>query len=155
MGRSDNSVYLPTTDGRLTGISLDTGRVRWEFTAGTEIVTRPRVIGSSVFANPSRAGMYSLDTESGLELWRQPVATEFTAASDTRIYAYDSVGRLLVLEAGTGRVTGSLSMRQFPVHLANEMTDRIVVATRTGLVAMFHEQGRTQPIFHRNPDRRP
>ena len=63
--------------------------------------------------------------------------------------------KLLVLDSATGRVTGSLQMRQFPVHFGNELTDRIIVATPDGLVASFHEQGRAQPVFHRNPERRP
>jgi outer membrane protein assembly factor BamB len=155
LGRNVNSIYLPTTDGRLTGISLDNGRVRWEFTAGTEILTRPCAIGGSVYVNPARAGLYCLESESGSEIWRQPVAAEFTAATDNRVYAFDPVGKLLVLDNATGRVTGSLQMRQFPVHFGNELTDRIVVASTDGLVATFHEQGRTVPIFHRNPDRRP
>jgi len=155
MGRSQNSIYLPTTDGRLTGLSLDNGRVRWEFTGGTEILTRPRSIGANVYVAPARAGLYCLESEFGAELWRQTLAAEFTAATDSRIYAFDSVGKLLVLDSATGRVTGSLQMRQFPVHFGNELTDRIIVATPDGLVASFHEQGRAQPVFHRNPERRP
>jgi outer membrane protein assembly factor BamB len=154
-GRTNNAVFMPTTDGRLTCLSLDNGRVRWEFTAGTEILSRPRAIGPNVYLSPARAGLYSLDSESGSELWRQMTAAEFTAATDNRIYAYDSVGKLLVLDMATGRVTGSLPMRQFPIHFGNELTDRIIVASTDGLVASFHEQGRVMPVFHRNPDRRP
>ena len=155
MGRNQNAVFLPTTDGRMTGLSLDTGRVRWEFTAGTEILRRPRAIGNHVYVAPARMAMFCLESETGGEIWRQPIATEFAAASDDRVYAYDAVGRLLVLDAATGRVTGAVPMRQFQVHFGNELTDRIIVASSGGLVATFHEQGRAQPIFHRNPDRRP
>ncbi len=155
MGRNQNAIFLPTTDGRMTGLSLDTGRVRWEFSAGNEINIRPRAIGNAVYASLSRAGLYCLEAEAGAELWRQPRATEFTAASDTRVYAFDAAGNLLVLDSATGRVTGSLPMRQFPLHYGNELTDRIIVASKDGLVASFHEQGRSLPIFHRNPDRRP
>ncbi len=155
MGRNQNAIFLPTSDGRMTGLSLDTGRVRWEFASGTEILTRPRAIGSRVYASPARAGMYCLEAEAGAELWRQPMAAEFTAASDDRIYAFDSVGKMLVLDAASGRVSGSLPMRQFQIHYGNELTDRIIVASTDGLVASFHEQGRTLPVFHRNPDRRP
>lgn len=155
MGRSDNSIYLATTDGRLTGLSLDTGRVRWEFTAGTEILTRPRAVGNHVYVSPARAGLYCLATDAGAELWRQTLASEFVAASDDRVYAFNTAGSLLILQRQTGRITGSLPMRQFTIHSGNELTDRIIVANKGGLVASFHEQGRTLPIYHRNPDRRP
>ncbi|QDT55718.1 outer membrane biogenesis protein BamB [Caulifigura coniformis] len=155
MGRNQNALFIPTSDGRMTGLSLDSGRVRWEFTAGTEVLLRPRAIGNSVYVSPTRAGLFCLESESGAEIWRQRAATEFTAASDDRVYAFDTAGKLLVLELATGRVTGSIPMRQFEIHYGNELTDRILVATTEGLVASFHEQGRTLPVFHRNPDRRP
>jgi hypothetical protein len=44
---------------------------------------------------------------------------------------------------------------KFNRHLANDRSDRIYVATESGLVMCLHERGREFARFHMHPDRQP
>jgi outer membrane protein assembly factor BamB len=155
IGRGGDAVYLASRDARMVCMNLDNGKIRWGFTSGTPIVTRPRVIGTQVFITPTRVGMYCLDTRDGTQLWHQPLASEFMAASQGRVYSSDSQGGLLALDRATGDVVGRIPMREFSIRSANELTDRVFMATTDGLVACFREQGQSTPLYHRYPERRP
>lgn len=155
LGLGGDSLYLTSRDARMLSINATNGKLRWIFTTGTPIVKQPRVVGNHVYVAPSISGLYSLNATDGAEEWRQPNATEFLAATDSRVYGFDTVGNLVSLDRATGRITSRLSMREFSVHAANELTDRLYLATPTGLIASFHEQGQSLPMFHRNPERSP
>lgn len=155
IGRSGDAVYLASRDARMVCMNLDNGKIRWGFTSGTPIISRPRIIGTQVFITPTRVGMYCLDSRDGAQLWHQPSATEFLAASEKRIYSSDAQGGLLVLDRATGAVAGRIPMREYTIRSANELTDRIFMATSDGLVACFREQGLSTPMYHRYPERRP
>jgi hypothetical protein len=46
-------------------------------------------------------------------------------------------------------------MRSFPITLPNIVTDRIYLATESGLVLALRQTGRTFPVYHQNPLRLP
>jgi len=155
LGRNPDSLFLTSRDARMLCMNAANGKLRWIFTAGTPIVRQPRIVGDYVYVTPSQVGLFSLDAKDGGEQWRQPHAAEFLAATDTRIYGFDTVGNLVSIDRSNGRITSRLPLREFSVHGPNELTDRLYVSTPNGLVACFREQVQTLPIFHRNPERRP
>jgi len=155
LGVSSDSVFVCSRDARMLSLTLNSGQLRWAFTSGTQITRQPRIIGNDVFVTPIHYGLFCLDSEDGGEKWRQLDAREFLAASDAHVYGADAMGNMLVMDRGTGRVTGRLETRHLKIHSPNELTDRIYFGTTTGLVACFRERQSSLPVFHRHPERRP
>ncbi|MBX3444807.1 MAG: PQQ-like beta-propeller repeat protein [Planctomyces sp.] len=155
MGRSRDALYLASEDSRMLAVNVSNGRTRWAFTSGAPIIRQPRVVGGQVFVSPIRSGMFCLDAATGGELWRQREASKFLAAGEKRLYALDDVGNLAAVDRASGRLAGRIPMRAFSVLAGNELTDRVYVATSTGLVVCLHEQGKSFPTYYRHPERRP
>ena len=65
----------------------------------------------------------------------------------------DEVCTLLSRE--NGGLVGALPLRQFTVRLENDRTDRLYMATQSGLVTCIREKGSGFPLYHMFPDRRP
>ncbi len=133
----------------------ESGKVVWEFTTGLPIRKAPYAIGPDIFLMPDRGGFYCLASANGTQRWWQPQGVNFVAATTQHVYVTDRDQSLLALNRENGSVTGSLPLRQFPVRFQNDRTDRIVMATETGLVMVLREKGRTIPTFHMYPDRLP
>ncbi|GAB4139975.1 MAG: hypothetical protein Tsb009_09130 [Planctomycetaceae bacterium] len=152
-------LYLPSEDMKLYCVNMDNGRVRWEYMAGLPIRKAPRVIKDNlrddVYLTPVRGGMHCLNEKTGKLIWRRPDVTEFLAATPTLVYASDQVGNVLLLSRKDGAVIGHLPLRNFQIRLSNGRTDRLFIATKTGLLVCIREQGQSFPIYHQYPDRRP
>lgn len=135
----------------------ESGKVAWEFTSGRPIRKAPVPIGPDVFLLPDRGGMACLDSKEGFEKWpnAQLRAENFVAATRGHVYAADSEENLLVMARSSGDVEGVLPLRRFSVRFGNDRTDRIIVATKSGLVLVLRERGKTIPTFHMYPDRLP
>ncbi|QDU37821.1 Outer membrane protein assembly factor BamB precursor [Maioricimonas rarisocia] len=157
MAHDQDSLYVASDDQRLFCLNQLTGRTRWAFTSGVPIYDQPRVIGPHVFVTPFGGGMYCLSRTSGLMQWPRPqrLGSEFVAASPERVYAGDDMGNLLVLSRENGRVIGALQNRHLSIRLSNERTDRIFLASPSGLVVAMRERGRSFPQYHMFPERRP
>lgn len=157
MAHDADSLYVATDDQRLFCLNQFTGRTRWAFASGVPMYSSPKVIGPHVFIAPFGGGLYCLSRTSGLMQWprAQQLATEFVAASPERVYAGDDLGNLLVLSRETGQVAGVLQSRNLSIRLSNERTDRIFLASPSGLVVALRERGRSFPQYHMFPERRP
>ncbi len=71
------------------------------------------------------------------------------------MYASDVLGNVLLLNPKDGRQIGAFSMRQFPIRVANERTDRLYMASGHGLIVCIRESERDLPLFHKNPEKGP
>ncbi|WP_417849028.1 PQQ-binding-like beta-propeller repeat protein [Thalassoglobus sp.] len=155
LGSSRDEILIISEDSRLFCINKDNGRTRWTFSSGAPMRNPARVIGQQVFVTPTREGMSCIHLKTGLLLWEQPRAIEFVAASETRVYASDLNGNLLILNRGTGEKIGQLQLRHFSKRINNERTDRIYLADEAGMVLGIREIGSEYPSFHLYPERRP
>ncbi len=155
VGRSQNTIFVASDDDRVFALDMINGNRRWSFTAGQPVRQQPRVVGNSVFIVPSGSGMYSLRTMTGFQNWRQREATEFLAATPETVYASDRVGNVLILNRVNGAVIGSLPYGHLNVRVQNERTDRLYLASSTGLIVCIRERSREQPLWHMFPDRQP
>ncbi|QDT33595.1 PQQ-like beta-propeller repeat protein [Thalassoglobus polymorphus] len=155
LGSSREEILIISEDSRLFCINKDNGRTRWTFSSGAPMRSPARVIGQQVFVAPTREGMSCIHLKTGLLLWEQPRAIEFVAASETRVYASDLNGNLLILNRGTGEKIGQLQLRHFNKRINNERTDRIYLANESGMVLAIREIGSEYPSFHLYPERRP
>ena len=84
--------------------------------------------------------------KSGKLIWSSPEIMHFVAAGRQRVYAADKLGRLRVLDGRTGTVLDILATGGLPIKLCNDQTDRIYLATESGMVQCLHEVEETKPI---------
>lgn len=155
IGNSRDSILVIDDDSRLYCLNQENGRTRWTFSSGAPMRQQARVIGQQVFVVPDREGMSALSMVSGRALWTQLLATEFLAASETRVYASDIRGDLLILNRSTGKVVGHIPLGDFKHRVNNERTDRIFMTDATGVTIGIRELDSEFPAFHYFPERRP
>ncbi|RLS44222.1 MAG: pyrrolo-quinoline quinone [Planctomycetota bacterium] len=131
------------------------GTVKWEFTSGLPIRRAPVVVANDLFLMPDRDGMYCLNASTGALRWRQPYLIRFLAIAGDAMYASDEDGNLIKTNKATGVIAGSYPLRAFSVKVSNDRTDRIYMATESGLIIAPRQKGESLPTFHKFPDRLP
>lgn len=145
------NVFACSTDGNAYAVNEQSGKVVWKFTVGDPIYAQPAALHDKVFVVSELAGMYCLDAKDGAERWRAPRITQFVALSPSRVYAVDDLGRLTVLDAETGSRLASLAIPGVSIKLMNHSTDRIYLASESGMVQCLRESGSNAPFKHEPP----
>lgn len=148
-------IYLASEDSTLYCLHSGAGTIMWDRQYGLPIRTGPVVVGGNLYVMPVRGGMHCLEAENGEPVWWRPRITEFVASSYQVVYASDELDNLILLSRENGAILGALPMRQFPVRLVNNRTDRIYMSTSSGLLICLREKGREFPIYHKFPENRP
>ena len=128
---------------------------KWEFTSGLPIRKGPVAIDNDLYVLPDRGGMYCLDPNSGARRWWKPELNNFVAVTGGSVAASDADGNLTMVSRSSGETIGSIPLRRFTVRTGNDRTDRIFVATESGLVMCLRQIGHPYPVYHRFPDRLP
>ncbi len=152
---SGNSLVLVSEDFHVYCVNSDTGAIRWEYASGFPIRKAPRVIGDELFILPEQGGMFCVSLHTGKDRWIRPGVTNFLAATKTRIFGSDANGNIVILNRENGQHLGSLPLRPFSVRMENERTDRLYLATPSGIVLCVKEQGSEFAKNHKYPDRTP
>ena len=155
LSRLDNTMFMASEDNTLFALNLFNGRVEWEFTSGLPIRKTPWALVNDLYVVPDRGGMYSLNPATGERRWWKPELSNFIAMSGQSVAASDEEGNLVMVTRDKGETIGSLSLRRFNVRTGNDRTDRIYMATESGLVICLRQFGHTYPVYHRYPDRLP
>ena len=121
----------------------------WRFSAGEPISHSPVAIGENCYVLTDNGGMYQLDVTTGAEKWWTPGMTKFLAASESRIYGLDNIGRIVVIDTKSGgRITTIPLQQDIDITFANFETDRILLGTKTGLLQCLHETAAERPLVH-------
>ncbi len=136
-------------DGRVYALDERSGRELWQFPTGEPIRVPAVVIGDRIHVATSLGGMYCLEASSGRQLWWAPQITDFVAAGNDRIYVSDKLDRLVVLDAETGSRLDTLPVDPTHLRFRNDRTDRIYLASPSGLVQCLREVDLTEPLRHR------
>ncbi|HWL10307.1 MAG TPA: PQQ-binding-like beta-propeller repeat protein [Planctomicrobium sp.] len=152
---SRDYVFAADVRSRLSCNSIHDGSPLWTFSSGAPVRMQPRVVGKQIFVAPLNAGLFALNITTGLILWKQPLATDVVAVTDTRVYASDPNKNLLILDRNSGKLLGQLRMTEFSVRVHNDRTDRIYLATPGGTVVALREMTSEFPLYHLYPERRP
>lgn len=142
------SMYLASIDGYVYCVDEPSGNEKWKFSTGEPILRSPAPIGDAVYAICERAGMYSISSDTGQELWWTPQVKQFVAASKDRVYVIAENRRLTVLDARSGGRLGTLPTEEADLVFTNMQTDRIILGTRSGLIQCIHETSFPRPIVH-------
>jgi outer membrane protein assembly factor BamB len=148
-------IYAVSRDGFAHAILEKTGDPLWRFSTGEPIVEPAPVIDENVYVATQPGGMYCLNAKSGAEKWWTPGVLRFLAASKTRIYAADKLQQIVVLDAKSGSRLDTLPGIALPIKLTNTETDRLYLATDTGLIQCLHEIELVKPIHHGESRKQP
>ena len=141
-------IYVASVDGFVHAIKEKSGESLWRFSTGESILEPALVVADRVYVATRIGGMFCIDAEQGQELWWAPGVCKFVSASKLRVYGADRSGRIIVLDAKTGARLDSLATQSLSIKIVNTQTDRIYVATDTGLIQCLHEVELTEPFSH-------
>ena len=144
-------IFIPSRDGFVHALDDKNGSALWRFSTGEPILERVAVIRENAYVSTQPGGMYSLGSKTGIQQWWAPQVMQFIAAGKERVYAADKLGRMLVIDARTGARIDALDITSQPIRLMNLQTDRIYLASETGLVQCLHEIEQVGPLDHLQP----
>jgi len=145
-------IFIPSHDGFLHAIREADGVALWRFSAGEAIAEPAAPIGKKVFITTQLGGMFCLDSQTGQQLWWAADILRFVAASNQRVYAEDRLGNLVVLHAATGGRLDVIPTPGLAIKMTNLQTDRIYLASESGLLHCLREIELEKPVQHR-PER--
>ena len=152
---ADGTAYVASEDRNLYAVDVTNGLDRWEFVSRSPIDVKPALVNDSLFVTPAQAGVSRVDRATGRPRWRSDRTTGFLAVAGGRVYASDSAQNVVALDYETGRPLGAALLTDYTVRTGNDRTDRVIVATPSGVVLCLKAAGSSFPIFHRNPGNRP
>lgn len=144
-------LYATSRDGSVYAVNRQTRNSDWKYATGSPIRQPPAAVEGKVYVVPERGGMVCLDGARGTLLWSVPGLTHFLAASPTRVYGYHRNQAIAVLDARGGGVVGRIPAEEIAVKVINHESDRLYLATESGIVQCLREAGREQPTVYR-PD---
>jgi outer membrane protein assembly factor BamB len=149
----DSGVIIAASqDGYVHAVRERDGNHVWRFATGSPVVDNPVVLGRFVLVTNQLGGLFCLDVANlGSQVWWAPDVTQVIAASKQRVYTADKTGRLQVLDGKSGAVVDTLSTEPLPIKLTNGETDRMFLASTTGLIQCLHEIGLSEPLVRRLP----
>jgi outer membrane protein assembly factor BamB len=153
--RYHDTLLLASEDANFYSLNMLNGRPGWQFTAGVVIRKAPVLIGDEIYLFPDYGNMYKLSAATGTPIWNVPRMADFLAASTDRIYVADRHNNFTILSRESGEKLGSFPLDRYKVHLANDRSDRIYLATESGLVICLRELRREFPRYHKYPEREP
>lgn len=155
LGHSPGFVYLASEDFNVFCIKQDTGSVRWQFVAGLPIRKEVRIIENNCYVFPHRGGVFCISKISGERRWKKPYMEDFIGATKNLVFLTDNQGQISILASSDGAPIGSLPLNDFSIRYGNELTDRLYIATESGLIVCLREQNKEFPTYHMFPERQP
>jgi outer membrane protein assembly factor BamB len=144
-------VYAASADGYIYAIDEKSGKRRWQYSTGYPAREMPVPLDGNVYAIAELSGLHCLAADTGDERWFSADVAKFLSASSTRLYTADETGRLLILDRRSGAQLGNMATELLPIKVQNTQTDRIYLATDTGLLQCLREIDQVKPIVHELP----
>ena len=96
--------------------------------------------------------LYKLDARTGLYApgWETPIkgVDKFLGATRKSVFGLDSFNHLVVVDQASGRKTSQIPVGDIALVLTNYESDRIYVASESGLVQCVRDVSSPRPIFH-------
>lgn len=151
----EGTAYLASEDRNLYAVNIQNGLDRWEFVTREPVQIPPAIVKGAVYVTPVRSGVYRVDRDTGRSIWRAERAKGFLTQTADRVYLSDRADNVVALNLADGRQVGSARLTQFKVRAQNPLTDRVIVATETGIVLCLKPAGAGFPIYYAHPERRP
>lgn len=141
-------VYVTSLDGYLYCVQERRGNLLWRFSTGEPIHHPPVALGDLVLAITRSGKMYALDGSTAVERWVASGIQSYLVGSERRLYCQGQQGQLVVLDRETGERVGAIDARGCDLPIVNQQTDRVLLASKSGLVQCLHEADRPWPQVH-------
>lgn len=150
-------LYVCSGDARIFALDVLTGSLKWQGVVGAPILETPRIIEDDLFVTPEGVGMFRFRARDGFEIWDRPArgVDKFVGATPDAIFGSDRLMNLVRLSRQTGEVQGALPLDRFTLRISNDLTDRLYLATPTGMIIALREPGRELPLYFKFPERLP
>ena len=136
-----DTTFFGATDGRLFAVDVDTGRIRWAFDTGGRINASPSLAEGRVCITTYAGSIFCLRQRDGRKLWSTYVKRDtfryesFYASASTdgeRLYTIARSGRIVTLDAHTGRVLWTDQVNSLGYSTPAVGRDRIFVGDFNG-----------------------
>jgi hypothetical protein len=147
-------LYAGSLDGYVYAVDEKSGLTEWKFSTAEPLSQPPVAIDGLVYVVSESGGMFCLQGRNGSQEWFAQRIKQFIAASPTKVYACDYLNRLVILDGKTGARQDLMPLPEISLKMINAQTDRIFLATETGLVQCLHEVGLPTPVVYTPPEDR-
>jgi outer membrane protein assembly factor BamB len=154
---SKDSIFVYSNDHNFYCLNIKNGQVRWSFVSSLSILKRPIIVGNQLFLTPNDGGMFTLNPITGAAIWKDPVegVEHFLAASEKFVYGMHKQGYIAVIDRANGQVVGTINTKMYGYPVQNDRTDRLILASPSGLIVCLKQKNQEFPLYHRYPERRP
>jgi outer membrane protein assembly factor BamB len=143
-------LFATSLDGFTYAIEERRGSLLWEISTGSEITQSPVVLGDNVYAVTDDFRLFRLDAHTGQALWAEPMKNigRYLGAGAEKIYLTDGFGELLVVDPNSAAILSRIGVGEIGFILPNRQTDRLYIATKSGIIQCLREISSPIPHFH-------
>lgn len=141
-------VFAASRAGTVYGLDDITGAEIWRFGAEASVSHPIVTVDGALLVVSERGAMIRLNPRNGLQVWFQRGVANVLSVGSGRVYALDTFGRLAVYDLATGRNFGAMPLPTVDLPVLNAATDRIYLATSTGLIQCLRETALAKPLAH-------
>jgi len=132
----DTGLYVSGTDSKLYALDRVTGKIRWQYFAGTPLRSAPTLTSDSVYQYVRGRGVVALDKLTGAHdrepRWTAEYATAFIAADAQHVFLRGNDNAIVAVEKATGS-TAFKSQRDDLTFTAGG-TGTVFAATTDGVI---------------------
>ncbi len=150
-------IYFPpkqilgvTQTGYVYSFDVTNGQLMWRYASGQPSDEPAAIVGDTVFLMTRLDGMHTISATTGKRKWPSPfpLAQQFVAATAKRVYCTTTTGFLAILDGESGQLVGQVPLNPNDRVFANNQTDRLYIATRSGAIQCLREKGAEVPLLH-------
>lgn len=139
------SIFAATTAGDLARIdlppSLKQMQLAWHAVLPGPATSGPFLAGDTVVVSLGDLGLAAYSAETGAMLWRCGSAGRILATGGDRVWFIDALGKLSSLSLADGSPRERLCLGPFTLPIVNGLSDRILLASPSGMVASLLPRG--------------
>ena len=145
------NLFVGSLDGFLYAIDEVRGSVNWAISLGVGISASPVPLGEFVYAISDDHKLYKVQADTGehAEGWENPLEEigRYVGASKENLYLLDSQGALAVVDRASKSIVNRIPVGQIDLLLNNFESDRMYIASKTGVIQCLREITSERPFF--------
>ncbi len=151
VGHYGEIAYVADRNGTVYCYDLAARALRWTYSASntSTIRTQPRATDEDLYVDADNGGLIRLNRITGAPHWQAPDAYRYLSSNRKYVYAADKHHQLLVLDRVRGTVLARYDLSGFPIPVANDATDRVLLAAEDGSILCLHDRAYPMPMMLR------
>jgi hypothetical protein len=155
--RKGGLAIVGVESGSVFAINDANGKVRWTYLTQSPVSERVSAFKDfsatqdlvyNVYVPVESGDFFALDLKTGLENWRATGVKRLISASATRLYVFDQLDRLAVLDRANGSRLKTLTLAPTKFQIFNQETDRVYLVSADGLIQCLRETQQVEPLRH-------